>query len=344
MIVFGERRGNMSKEIYKIFLSSVFDTEFTTGFQAEREKLKEYLSNSSFMKVLSLDDNNASPLSPVERSLNSVFESDVVVLFLGKKYAGNNTYNISDIISKAGFCEEVYNKLNEVEDKSRAYSLTHLEYTVARKLDKKVLVYAVSCEETFYEEDATKAFFKELVHSHCLSCIENLKEIPGEVRKAKKGEGNTFIDNDKKNLYANILALFIKNNIFEDLIKNKDVELNTVTKTKLEKDNCSLKKIFLDLKYTSQEIEQKMENELINKNYIDIKYIYYMYDGYKAWNELIQKHEYPIYSSCKNLLTNFISQKIVKQKLEDTLHFIDLGSGTGQKDAVIINKFLKEKN
>ena len=95
----------------KIFIASRFGE-----FKYIRKKLGEELSNRG-MEVIDLNDNMADSNSPIERSLENVRQSEILLLLLG------NTYGTVPL-----------NKLK---------SFTHLEYEEALKSQKKYIFFVL---------------------------------------------------------------------------------------------------------------------------------------------------------------------------------------------------------
>lgn len=157
----------------KVFLASRFEE-----FKEIREKIKEELLSCN-MSVIALDDNKAITLSPIERSLQNVRDSDVFILLIGDTYGGTPT----------GY--------------SKSY--THLEYEEALKNKKNIYAFAIGDSYKNYlinySSIANMAEWqKTLEENHTLSMFEDEDDIGLIVHKIITSiydvENKTWFDED----------------------------------------------------------------------------------------------------------------------------------------------------
>lgn len=162
----------MAKQIKKIFIASRFEE-----FKEIREKLRDELSYYG-MDFIDLNDNKAVSHPPLERSLQNVRESDIVILLIGDTYG--------DLLP----------------EKLKSY--THLEYDEAIKYEKHIYIFYVESKArptTMQKErERAIAWREDLEKTHTLSFHDKRKNIEDIVHDIIKSvyseEKKVWLDND----------------------------------------------------------------------------------------------------------------------------------------------------
>ena len=158
----------------KVFVASRFGE-----FKYIRKKLREELSTRG-MEVIDLNDNIADSNSPIERSLENVRQSEIMLLLLGDTY-GTVPFN-------------------------KSKSFTHLEYEEALKTHKNIYVFCIGdsyidTQINYSSSENMQEWQKQLENNHTLSFYDRTKSkdiiIDGIIKSVyRKPEPTVWIDED----------------------------------------------------------------------------------------------------------------------------------------------------
>ena len=163
----------MANKTKKIFIASRFEE-----FKEIREKLRDELSYYG-MDFIDLNDNKAVAHPPLERSLQNVRESDIIILLIGDTYGA------------------------PLPEKLKSY--THLEYEEALKEKKHIYVFCIgesyiNKKIRFSTIPEMREWQEDLDRNHTLSFYDkrtNIEDIIHDIIKSVYSEENkVWLDND----------------------------------------------------------------------------------------------------------------------------------------------------
>lgn len=326
----------------KIFLSSVFDDDFTLGFSLERDALKSlFINYEDHFEIIDLDNNRPDPsFSPFQKSLEAIYMSDIIILFLGKKYGGT-LYCKNDAKSFIFGNKKLDNYIiDNIYGNDIELSLTHLEYRLAKYFQKPTFVYAFEKEDNI-SDSQQKQFLKE-AFSDKVACDINkhCQDLWSSVLELKTGR-DVDIDEDEKKRYAESLALKMILDIYyyQDRFQTSfSYEKNWRIFENVDPEE-NLFIVITDIQNNQLNNVDEIRKNILN-NKVDQKYLYYSPKSAEKWSKWEENGATTSQVSNINLI-NFFNLDIWKEKVNEIDTVVDLGTGAGYKAIELIESFDK---
>jgi len=343
-------KNNVEREVVnniKVFLSSVFDNDFSTGFKYERETVKQLLEGKPTFEIISLDNFNSSPGidGTLLASLKSVESSDVVLLFIGKNYGGT-------LITQEDLQRENIEKYTSLfYDKEEMLSHTHLEFRYAKSLRKPILIYMFSFDS---KDEKQQKFIDEIKNYNVFRGkyfdvvgFMDQSNMFEDILSVKQGKNikSVLEENDKKSY-----AYFISMKILADLHEVNNAINNSVIKRSfrildfIDKSQTYFA-VVTHIKSELQTSEQ-LRKQIIRDKKIDQKFLYLNPNSINEWKNIEEGNaEDRLVIGAKAASESFkkcIESSLWKNLLKVSDTYIDIGVGVGVKTEKVLEQIINE--